>query len=63
MVCSAAAMTFDSGALATTTPRFVAASTSMLSTPIPARPITLRRSARSIRSAVSFVADRNDQPS
>ena len=38
-------------------PRRVAASTSTLSTPTPARPITFRLSARAIRSAVSFVAD------
>src|SRR5687768_12817881 len=46
-VCSAAVITFDWGALATTTPRLVAASTSTLSTPTPARPTALRRSARS----------------
>ena len=39
MVCSAAATMFDCGALATTMPRLVAASTSTLSTPTPARPI------------------------
>ena len=37
-------MTVDSGAFATTMPRRVAASTSTLSTPTPARPITLSRS-------------------
>ncbi len=42
IVCSAAVTTFDSGALATTIPRLVAASTSTLSTPTPARPITRR---------------------
>ena len=57
-VCSAAATMFDCGALATMMPRLVAASTSTLSTPTPARPITFRLSARSIRSAVSFVAER-----
>jgi hypothetical protein len=40
IVCSAAVTTFDCGALATTIPRLVAASTSTLSTPTPARPIT-----------------------
>ena len=59
-MCSAAEMTVDSGAFATTIPRRVAASTSTLSTPTPARPITFSRSARSIRSAVSFVAERID---
>jgi hypothetical protein len=48
----------DWGALATTMPRLVAASTSTLSTPMPARPITFSRPARSIRSAVSLVAER-----
>ena len=42
MVCSAAVITFDCGALATMIPRLVAASTSTLSTPTPARPITFR---------------------
>ena len=41
-VCSAAATMFDCGALATTMPRLVAAATSTLSTPIPARPMTFR---------------------
>ena len=40
IVCSAAETTVDSGAFATTMPRRVAASTSTLSTPTPARPIT-----------------------
>jgi hypothetical protein len=39
-------------------PARVAASTSTLSTPTPARPITRRRSPRSMSSAVSFVAER-----
>ena len=45
IVCSAAVTTLDSGAFATTMPRLVAAGTSTLSTPTPARPITLSRSA------------------
>ena len=45
IVCSAAVTTFDSGALATTIPRRVAAATSTLSTPTPARPITRRLTA------------------
>ena len=57
-VCSAAATMFDCGALATMMPRLVAASTSTLSTPMPARPITFRLSAFSISSAVSCVAER-----
>ena len=64
IVCSAAVTTLDCGALATTIPRLVAASTSTLSTPTPARPITLQAaSARSISSAVSFVAERIRIPS
>ena len=62
-VCSAAVMTFDCGALATMIPRLVAASTSTLSTPTPARPITFSRVARPIRSAVSLVAERIRIPS
>ena len=61
-VCSAAATMFDCGAFATMMPRLVAASTSTLSTPIPARPMTFRLSARAIRSAVSRVAERMRMP-
>ncbi len=57
-MCSAAEMTVDSGAFATTIPRRVAASTSTLSTPTPARPITFSRSAFSINAASSCVAER-----
>ena len=63
IVCSAAATMFDCGAFATMIPRLVAASTSTLSTPIPARPITFNRSARAITSAVIRVADRIRIPS
>ena len=42
MVCSAADSTFDCGALTTITPRRVAAATSTLSRPMPARPTTTR---------------------
>ena len=62
-MCSAAETMFDSGALATTIPRRVAASTSTLSTPTPARPITFRFVPAAIRSAVSFVAERMTMPS
>src|SRR5215210_90182 len=62
-VCSAAVITFDCGAFATITPRLVAASTSTLSTPTPARPTALRRSARPSRSASSCVAERIRIPS
>jgi hypothetical protein len=57
-VCSAAAITFDCGALATMIPRLVAAGTSTLSTPTPARPITFICDARSIKPASSLVAER-----
>ena len=62
-MCSAAETTFDSGAFATTIPRLVAASTSTLSTPTPARPMTFKLVARAIRSAVTFVAERTIRPS
>ena len=58
IVCSAAATMFDCGAFATMIPRLVAAGTSTLSTPIPARPITFRFPARSISPASSCVAER-----
>ena len=61
-VCSAAVTTLDCGALATTIPRLVAASTSTLSTPTPARPIARMLVALSISSAVSFVAERIRMP-
>ena len=57
-MCSAAETTVASGAFATTIPRRVAASTSTLSTPTPARPMTFSRVARSIRDASSDVAER-----
>jgi hypothetical protein len=63
IVCSAAVTTLDSGALATMMPRLVAAGTSTLSTPTPARPIALSCVARSMTSAVSFVAERMRMPS
>ena len=44
-------------------PRSVAAATSILSTPIPARPITLSASAAAMRSAVTLVAERTASPS
>ena len=62
-VISAAEVTVASGAFATTIPRRVAASTSTLSTPTPARPITLSLVARSMSSALSFVAERMTIPS
>jgi hypothetical protein len=49
-VCSAAVTTLDCGALTTTMPRLVASGTSTLSTPTPARPMTLRFVPLSMRS-------------
>jgi hypothetical protein len=47
----------------TTMPRCVAAGTSMLSTPIPARPMTLSFSARANSVLVTLVAERTASPS
>ena len=58
IVCSAAETMFDCGALTTITPRAVAASTSTLSRPMPARPMTSRRSAASSSSRSTVVAER-----
>ncbi len=63
MVCSAALMVLASGALTTRTPALVAASRSMLSTPMPARPITRSRGAAEIISLSTLVADRTTRPS
>ena len=56
IVCSAAESTFDCGAFTTITPRLVAAATSTLSSPIPARPTTTRSVPASSTSAVTCVA-------
>ena len=53
-MCSAAVITFDCGAFATTTPRLVAATTSTLSTPTPARPTARSRSARASSGGVEL---------
>ena len=58
IVCSAAETMFDCGAFTTMIPRRVAASTSTLSRPIPARPTTLSDEARPSTSSVTFVWDR-----
>ena len=63
MACSAADRALDPAALQTTMPRRVAAATSTLSTPVPARPTTLSRSARAISSAVTLVALRTTRAS
>ena len=58
MVCSAADTMFDSGALATMTPRRVADSTSTLSNPTPARPTTMSESAAARSASSTCVAER-----
>ena len=63
IVCSAVVIVLPSGAFMTTMPRVVAAGTSMLSTPTPARPITRSLSAASIKFAVTFVSLRTIRPS
>lgn len=61
-VCSAALRMLPEGELTTTMPRPVAAGTSMLSTPTPARATTLSlRPARST-AAVTAVSDRTMRP-
>jgi hypothetical protein len=58
MACSAADRMLDWGALTTITPRSVAAATSTLSSPMPARPTTTRSVPAASTSAVTVVADR-----
>src|SRR3984893_15097438 len=63
IVCSAAAMVLPEGALTTRTPARVAAATSMLSTPAPARPMTLRRVPAWITAASTRVSLRTSRAS
>ena len=63
IACSAVVTELPPGVFITTTPRAVAASVSMLSTPTPARPITLRPPAASRTSRVTLVAERIAKPS
>ena len=58
MVCSAAETMFDVGALHTMMPRSVAASTSTLSTPTPARPMIFKLLPAAMTSRVACVAER-----
>ena len=58
MACSATERMFDVGALTTMTPRSVAASTSTLSSPTPARPTTASDVPAASTSAVTCVAER-----
>ena len=62
IVCSAAVTMFERGALATMMPRFVAAATSMLSMPTPARATTRSFGAAAMRSASTCVAERTSSP-
>src|SRR3954453_9978166 len=63
IVCSAAVTTFDCGAFATTMPCLVAAPTSALSTPTPARPMTRRLRAPAMAPETTFAAERSRMPS
>jgi hypothetical protein len=58
MACSAVVTALPVGVFITTMPRFEAAGTSTLSTPIPARPMTRRRSAQSSTFAVTLEPER-----
>ena len=58
MASSAADPMFEVGALTTITPAWVAAGTSTLSRPTPARATTFSRRAAAMASASTFVAER-----
>ena len=60
---SATLMLFAPGAFMTTMPRSVAAGTSTLSTPVPARATTLKRGAAAMSAAVTLVALRTTSAS
>jgi hypothetical protein len=63
MACSAAETMFEVGALTTITPRAVAAGTSTLSSPTPARATILSRVLAAITSASTLVAERTSSAS
>ena len=63
MACSAVVMALPNGVFMTMMPRAVAALRSTLSTPIPARPITLSRSAAATTFSVTLVVERTASPS
>src|SRR5437660_201864 len=63
MACSAVVIELPNGVFITITPLAVAAGMSTLSTPMPARPITLRFFALSRSFAVTLVAERMARPS
>ncbi len=62
MACSAVVMELPKGVFMTTTPAAVAAGMSILSTPMPARPMTLRDVAAAITALSAFVAERTARP-
>jgi len=63
IVCSPVVIVLPPGVFMTTMPRLLAALTSTLSTPMPARPTTFSLSALSMISLVTFVALRIARPS
>src|SRR5690606_33560724 len=63
MACSAVVIELPKGVFMTTTPFAVAAGMSTLSTPMPARPMTLRFFAAAMTSAFTLVAERMASPS
>ncbi len=63
MACSAVVIELPNGVFITTTPWAEAAGISTLSTPIPARPITLRLVAAARISLVTLVEERMARPS
>ena len=63
MVCSPVVIALPKGAFITTMPRPVAAGTSILSTPTPARPTARSLLPASSTSAVTLVAERTTRPS
>src|SRR5262245_49483228 len=63
IACSAVVIELPNGVFITMMPLAVAAGMSTLSTPMPARPITLRRFARSKTLGVTLVAERTARPS
>jgi hypothetical protein len=63
IACSAVVIELPKGVFITTTPAAVAAGMSMLSTPIPARPMTLRFFAAAMTSLLGLVSERTTRPS
>ncbi len=63
MACSAVVIELPNGVFITMMPRWLAAGTSTLSTPIPARPMTRSFPAAASSFAVTLVAERMARPS